>query len=201
MGFFSKTKGAAKFAFVTIPAKVLGVGQLRSNHDTLSALYASLRNPICPMCSQGVLAIRDDDAHEAQASPHRKYTWACNKCDFMILGDRDQKTLAPTLSKLRHEQALEVFDALDEGQRQKFQRSHTVQSRIFFGAALVMFVGFCVMLLRGSGFLLSINWLTLAACMFIFGLKKSYRAWQVENGVLFVKGAFKSWFNHERWIR
>ena len=57
------------------------------------------------------------------------------------------------------------------------------------------------MLLSGNGVLLSINWFALSACLFVFGLKKSYRAWQVEHGVLYVQGAFKSWFNNEKWFR
>ena len=200
MSFFGKTKGAAKFTFVTIPSKVFGVGQIRSNHETIKALYKSLRNPPCPMCSRGVLSIRDDDAGQGEGDS-RMYTWACNQCDFMLLGSKDQASILPTVTKLRQEQALEQFDGLAPDERQRFVKLHTSHSRVFFGAALLMFLGFCFMLIRGNGVMLSLNWLALAGCMFLLGLKKSYRAWQVEKGVLFFSGAFKLWFNNERWFR
>lgn len=200
MSFFGKAKGAAKFTFVTVPSKVFGVGQIRSNHETIKSLYKSLRNPACPMCARGVLSIRDDDVEQGEGAA-RMYTWACNQCDFMLLGSKDQASILPTVTKLRQEQALEQFDGLESGERERFVTLHTNHSRLFFGASLVMFLGFCFMLLRGNGALLSLNWLMLAVLMFVFGLKKSYRAWQVEHGVLFVSGAFKSWFNNERWFR
>lgn len=200
MGFFGKAKGAAKFVFVKIPAGIFGVNTLRQNHETIRALYESLRNPTCPKCSGGVLAIDPNQIQEGD-NPNLKYTWVCNQCDFMILGSADKNSIIPALTQIRQEQSLSLFDGLLPNERLKFVKAHTLHSRIFFTAAFAFFAGFCWMLLSGNGLLLSINWMALATCMFIFGLKKSYRAWQVENGVLYVKGAFKSWFNNEKWFR
>lgn len=200
MGIFSTSKRVGKFVFVKMPASIFGIGQIRSNSETIAQLYASLKNPVCPQCAGGVLSIRDDDAEDGPG-PNRMYTWACNRCDFMILGARDAKSLAPALTAMRQQQSLETFDDLDPATRAKYVSIHTLHSRIFFGAALAMLLGFAVMVFSGAKVLLSMNWLMLAGCMFIFGLKKSYRAWQVENGVLYVPGAFKSWFDHERWFR
>lgn len=200
MSFFGKAKGAAKFVFVKIPAGILGVGTLRQNNQTIKALYETLHNPVCPMCSGGVLTIQAGQEGEGE-NPNLNYTWACNRCDFMILGTRDKRSITPMLTKMRQEQSLEMFDGLGFDERERFVRAHTLHSRIFFGASLAFFLGFCWMLWEGSGLMLSINWFVLALCMFVFGLKKSYRAWQVENGVLYVKGAFKSWFANEKWLR
>ena len=42
MSIFGKSKSAAKFIFVKIPAGILGVNTLRSNHQTIKALYETL---------------------------------------------------------------------------------------------------------------------------------------------------------------
>lgn len=202
MSFWGTTKNAAKFVFVRIPAGVLGVRTLRQNNETIRQLYETLRNPVCPMCSGGVLTVQDGGVASGQdPDPRMKYTWACSQCDFMLLGGHDKRSVIPTLAAMRQERALSHFDGLADDERLRLMRSHTLHSRIFFIAALLIFLGFCAMLVRGSGLLLSFNWFTLSLCLFIFGLKKSYRAWQVENGVLYVRGAFKTWFNNERWIR
>ena len=199
MSFFGKSKGALKYVFVKIPAGILGVNTLRSNHQTIKALYETISNPACPKCSGGVLTVQGNA--KGGDNPNLKHTWACNRCDFMILGSADKRSIIPTLTAIRQEQSLGLFDGLEPDERQKFVKAHTLHSRIFFAASLAFFLGFCWMLLRGDGLLLSINWIALALCMFIFALKKSYRAWQVENGVLYVQGAFKSWFNNEKWFR
>ncbi|KRB40333.1 hypothetical protein [Acidovorax sp. Root70] len=198
MSIFGKAKGAAKYVFVTIPAGVLGVNTLRKNNQTIKALYDTLTNPLCPHCSGGVMRMQGAQEGDNTAMA---YTWACTKCDFMLLGGRDKDTVIPTLMAIREEQSLSVFDGLSAQERASVVKSHTLSSRIFLGAAVVFFLGFCWMLLQGSSLLLSINWAALALCMFVLFLKKSYRAWQVENGVLYVKGAFKSWFNNEKWFR
>ncbi len=199
MSISGKAKGAAKFVFVTIPAGILGVNTLRSNNQTIKALYESLRNPLCPKCAGGVLSIQGKA--EPTDNPNLQYTWACNRCEFLILGGSDKKTILPAVTAIRQEQSLERFDGLGNEERQKFIKTHTLHSRIFFTASMALFLGFCWMLLSGNGVLLSINWFALSACLFVFGLKKSYRAWQVEHGVLYVQGAFKSWFNNEKWFR
>lgn len=200
MSFLGKARNTARFVFVKIPAGVLGINTLRSNNETIRQLYETLSNPTCPECSGGVLTLRDADA-PAVESPSLKYTWACNRCDFMILGTKDKRSIIPALTAMRQARSLSLFDGLEESSRKSMVRSHTIQSRIFLGAATVFFLGFCWMLLQGNPILLSINWMVMAFCMFVFALKKSYRAWQVENGVLYVQGAFKSWFNNEKWFR
>jgi ribosomal protein L37AE/L43A len=199
MSISGKAKGAAKFVFVTIPAGVFGVYTLRNNHQTIKALYESLRNPVCPKCSGGVLSIQGNGSDSD--NPNLQYTWACNRCEFLILGGSDHKSILPAVTSIRQEQSLVQFDGLDTDDRQKYVKTHTFHSRIFFTASVAFFLGFCWMLLNGNGILLSINWFALSTCMFVFGLKKSYRAWQIENGVLYVQGAFKSWFNNEKWLR
>ena len=201
MSIWGKSKSAAKFVFVKIPAGILGVNTLRSNHQTIKALYETISNPACPKCSGGVLTVQGSAQAGDSDNPNLKYAWACNRCDFMILGSSDKRSIIPALTSIRQEQSLALFDGLEADARQKYVKAHTLHSRIFFSASMAFFLGFCWMLLRGDGLLLSINWIALALCMFVFGLKKSYRAWQVENGVLYVQGAFKSWFNNEKWFR
>lgn len=198
MSIFGKAKGAAKFMFVSMPSRVLGVSTLRQNNETIKALYDTLSNPLCPICARGVMR-----AQEAQQgdSPDMAYTWACNRCDFMLLGGRDKKTVLPQLMAIRQEQSLMNFDGLSSVDRAQLVHKHTRNSRVFLGASVLFFLGFCWMLLQGSGLMLSLNWFALALFMFVYFLKMSYRAWQVEFGVLYVQGAFKSWFNNEKWFR
>jgi len=201
MSFWGKTKGTAKFVFVKIPAGVLGINTLRQNNETIRALYESLRNPVCPMCSGGVLSLQAGQGTDQHPNPSMQYTWACNRCDFMILGGHDKRSILPMLTALRQRQSLTQFDGISDDDRAELVKTHALHSRIFLGATILFFLGFCWMLIQGHGFLLSINWLALAFVMFVFFLKKSYRSWQVQNGVLFVPGAFKSWFNNEKWFR
>uniref|UniRef100_UPI000B40C69E hypothetical protein n=1 Tax=Comamonas thiooxydans TaxID=363952 RepID=UPI000B40C69E len=164
MSIFGKAKGAAKYVFVKIPAGVLGVNTLRQNNQTIKALYDTLTNPLCPHCSGGVMRVQgaqEDDNTEMA------YTWACTKCDFMLLGGRDKSTVTPTLMAIREEQSLTLFDGLGTEERASVVKSHTLSSRIFLGAAVVFFLGFCWMLLQGASLLLSINWAALALCMFV----------------------------------
>lgn len=199
MGFLGKSKGVAKFLFIKIPSQVLGVNSLRSNHQTIKALYETISNPTCPKCSGGVITLQGDA--NISENPNLKYTWACHRCDFMILGDSNKQSILPALTSIRQEQALLVFDGLDADERQRFVKAHTLHSRIFFSTSALLFIGFCWMLMSNNSIVLSLNWAVLSLCMFVFGLKKSYRAWQVEFGVLYVKGAFLAWFNNEKWLR
>ena len=199
MSSWGKAKGAVKYIFVSVPANIFGVNTLRNNHKTISALYQTISNPMCPTCANGVLSV--DGPHEQSDNPNLKYTWACNKCGFMLLGGLDKKSIASTLTSMRVEQSLSVFDGLETEDRKKLQRNHTIHSRIFFTASASFLIGFCYMIFQGNGLILSSNWFALAFLMFVLGLKKCLRAWQVENGVIFVKGAFKTWFNNEKWLR
>ena len=45
MSIWGESKSAAKFVFVKIPAGILGVNTLRSNHQTIKALYETISNP------------------------------------------------------------------------------------------------------------------------------------------------------------
>lgn len=198
MSIFGTAKKAAKFVFVGMPGKVLGVDTIRQNNQTIKALYDTLTNPMCPMCSGGVL--RSQGAQEGD-SENMAYTWACNRCNFLLLGGKEKRSVLPQLLAIRQEQSLQNFDGLSAEDRQQLVHIHARNSRIFLGASVAFFLGFLWMLLQGSGLALSFNWFALALCMFVFFLKKSYRAWQVEHGVIYVQGAFKSWFNNEKWFR
>ena len=56
------------------------------------------------------------------------------------------------------------------------------------------------MLATGAGLLIALNWLSIGFALWVFGMKKSYRSWQVSSGQLFVEGAFWFWFQHQKWI-
>lgn len=197
-------KKAAKFTFWTIPQRVLGVEHLRQGNEQLKALWQSLRYPVCPDCDQGVLVMKPeskvlDQGPDGTTRP--VYEWACTHCDCHFQGGSNVAQVRAAAIEFRNQRVRDAFASkLDIGTRQAIERAHTWHSRAFFVASALTAAGFIYMLASGTVILLVVNWLAITLALWIFGMKKSYRAWQVRTGNVFVRGALWTWFKHEKWL-
>lgn len=204
MGSFSSGKKAAKFAFVTMPMAALGVNQLRMGNQHIKALWRSNFSPACPECERGVLLKADDgqqDLDQQRDGGIRVlHTWTCNSCQFVLLEEDDMRKVREHAAHYRNERVRERLTTAERHEIDRIARNHRLHSRAFFVASLFAVLGFIYMLATGAGVLIALNWLSIGFALWVFGMKKSYRSWQVATGQLFVEGAFWFWFQHQRWI-
>lgn len=202
MGFWSAGKKAAKFTFVSMPLSILGVNTLKMGNRQIADLWKSLSSPVCPDCDKGVLVMHDDgniiDQHDG-ASRHL-YPWKCNNCGFAFLEEPDASKVRDAASRYRNERVQATISTMERDKREQIARSHRLHSRTFFSASIFAAAGFIYMLASGAAIVLALNWFSIAVALWVFGMKKSYRSWQVQTGNLFVDGAFWFWLKHERWI-
>ena len=204
MGLFSTGKKAAKFAFITMPMAALGVNQLRMGNQHIKALWQSSFNPACPECERGVLLQAEGDHQAFEQNPNGKtrvlHRWGCNNCDFALLEEDDIAKVRSNAARYRNERVKAQLTTIERNELDRIARSHQLHSRAFFIASLFAVVGFVYMLATGAGLLIALNWLSIGFALWVFGMKKSYRSWQVSSGQLFVEGAFWFWFQHQKWI-
>lgn len=204
MGLFSSGKKAAKFAFVTMPMAALGVNQLRMGNQHIKALWRSNFSPACPECERGVLLKAEGDHQEFEQGPKGKmrvlHSWGCNNCDFALLEEDDVKKVKEHAARYRNERVKAQLTTIERDEIDRIARNHRLHSRAFFIASTVAIAGFVYMLASGAGILVALNWLSIGFALWVFGMKKSYRSWQVSTGQLFVEGAFWFWFQHQKWI-
>ncbi|TFW34141.1 hypothetical protein [Pseudomonas putida] len=204
MGLFSSGKKAAKFAFITMPMAALGVNQLRMGNQHIKALWRSNFSPACPECERGVLLKTEGDHQEFEQGPKGKmrvlHSWGCNNCGFALLEEDDVKKVKEHAARYRNERVKAQLTTIERDEIDRIARSHRLHSRAFFIASAAAIAGFIYMLATGAGILIALNWLSIGFALWVFGMKKSYRSWQVSTGQLFVEGAFWFWFQHQKWI-
>ncbi|NIF27702.1 hypothetical protein F3J44_15130 [Pantoea sp. Tr-811] len=204
MGLFSSGKKAAKFAFITMPMAALGLNQLRMGNQHIKALWRSNFNPACPECERGILLRGEDDYQSFEQSAGGKvrelHSWTCNNCDFALLEEDDLKKVRDHATHYRNERVKAQLTTIERQEVDRIARNHQLHSRAFFIASLIAVIGFVYLLATGAGVMIALNWLSIAFALWVFGMKKSYRSWQVKTGQLFVQGAFWFWFQHQKWI-
>ena len=204
MGIWKAGKKAAKFTFVSMPLSILGVNQLRMGNKHLSDLWKSLSNPVCPECDKGLLVMEEDEPgvldQQQDGTTHDLHPWVCNKCGFAFLAESDVAKVREGASRYRNERVKVLLTSMEYAERQQIARGHCLHSRVLFVASLLAAVGFTYMLASGASLILALNWLSIAFALWVFGMKKSYRSWQVTTGNLFEEGAFWFWFKNEKWF-
>ncbi|MBK4987452.1 MULTISPECIES: hypothetical protein [Pseudomonas] len=204
MGLFSTGKRAAKFAFITMPMAALGVNQLRMGNQHIKALWRSNFSPACPECERGVLLQQDGDYQDIEQHPSGRvrvlHSWQCNNCQFALLEEADSRKVREHAARYRNERVRGQLTTLEREELDRIAGSHRLHSRAFFIASLAATLGFVYMLATGAGVMIALNWLSIGFALWVFGMKKSYRSWQVSSGQLFVEGAFWFWFQHQKWI-
>lgn len=195
MSFWSGTKKTVKYVAWGMPSAILGVPMLRAGSRQIRDLYRSLTWPICPQCQKGTLERRDPNDPAAVET-----SWHCRQCKSVFMAPVDPRDANLFFTASRRETAIEAVAHLADTSRAALMRGHRWRSRWYFGTAAVFLGSFLVNIALGAGFMALLNWLILTSVMFIFGLKASYRCWQITNGVIFEPGSFRRWFWRGRWF-
>ena len=204
MGFFDNGKKAAKFTFISMPMAILGVNQLKLGNQQIRALWRSNFSPTCPDCERGVLLKGDSEQQEVEQSTSGEirvlHRWACTNCGFAFLDEADIRKVRTSTARYRNERVKLQLTQMERDQMDTLARSHRLHSRCFFVASVFALLGSLYMIASGAGIMVALNWLSIGFMLWVFGMKKSYRSWQVTSGQLFVDGAFWFWFQTQRWI-
>lgn len=204
MSLINKAGKAVKFATITVPLGVVGWTFNKKMFAFSRGFWTRSVNPSCPMCERGVLMC-NHDAEPAQQPDGSKgsvplFPWVCTDCAFTVYEPRNPAGVRHTVSLLKQQQAKAAFTELELADRERFAKGHRTSSRIFYVAATLMFGNFIRLLIENAPLLIAINWLCFSFMFWVFGMKRSYRAWQIANGHLFEKGAFAYWFKHGKWL-
>lgn len=200
MSFFSGAKRAAQFTFVSMPSSILGINQLKMGNQHIADLWRSLSYPACPECNAGVLHRHADATQNSDAL----YPWECrNKdCDFTILAPADVnevRKIAAEWSAARTRQRLEF---LGDPERYKLIRGHSIESRFWFTCSLALAAWLIYLIAAGAPLGACATSLSFGFSASVLGVTKSYRAWQIETGNIFLpQSLFWHFFKNERWVR
>ena len=205
MSIFKPIGKAAKFTFVTAPLSVFGWQLNKRLFIWIRTFWTRAINPACPQCDSGVLLSQRGaepvlEPSENGDRPRRLYPWVCHHCDFGLLASLDPRAVREVVGRHRLARARSTFTALQLAEREEFARKHRLASRMFFGMAAFNFTYFVYMLGSGASLLLALNGAAFALMFWVFGMKRSYRAWQVLSGHIFEQGAARYWFKHEKWL-
>lgn len=208
MRIFKTAKKVGVFTFITIPLSLLSFHQLKMGNSVIKSLWQSINSPVCPDCNKSILEESDTidieklfidvkDSNET-SNPHLK-KYYCSKCNFSLISSSNELTLKiMSYRKIKFQK--EIVESGREKERQSLIRQHTHSSRILFFFSLLGFLGFLYLIMNGSSIIIAANWFCIAATLSIFAMKKSYRAWQVETGNIFIKGAFIHWLTYGKWF-
>jgi uncharacterized membrane protein len=205
VSIFKPVGKAAKFTFVTAPLSIFGWQLNKRLFMWLRSFWSRSVNPACPKCDEGVLISQSSvapvfDQSEGGERPRQLYPWVCNHCGFAMLETLAPKAVREVAGRLRMERARSVFSELELHERSQFAQKHQVASRIFFGVSALVFIGCIYMIATGASLILSLNWASFAFMFWVFGMKRSFRAWQVLSGHIFEQGAARYWLAHEKWL-
>ncbi len=195
MGLWNGTKKTVKYVAWDMPSAIFGVPVLRAGSRTIRDLYRSLTWPVCPQCQKGTLE-REMPSDPGATETH----WGCHQCKSVFWAPVDPRAANLVFAAARHEKAVEIMSHLADTSLSRLIRGHRWRSRWYYGMAVVFLGSFLFNIALGAGFMALLNWLILAAVMAIFGLKASFRCWQVTHGVVFEPGAFRRWFWRGHWF-
>ena len=194
-----KIKSAGRFIFISMPLKLFGWNQLTSNHSLIKSLLSDLRSPICPICETGTLTIYQDEKI-INPSISNSNIYACTKCSYSLNCSKEElKTLIINERSKKYEKFSN--DIHNKEHLSKIVKTHIITSRLFY------FISFCILffafylIVTGKPWLIAINYLSITLTVFLYAMKRSYRAWQILTGNLFIKNSFVKWLMNGRWIQ
>lgn len=133
--------------------------------------------------------------------PKRLIGWDQIKANNRLIADLWRSARTPVDTTVHAAQVQERFARLRPAERQQLAAGHVRVSRFWWGCAAVCLAGALYMIANQTPAMVAVNWLAFAVLAGTFGLKRAYRAWQVETGTLFQPVAFKHFFHNERWFR
>jgi hypothetical protein len=201
VGILKPVSKTAKFTFVTLPLSVFGWQLNKRLFFWIRSLWTRSVSPACPECDSGILQCqRDAEPMFAQGDARRLYPWVCDHCGYAMLESLDVKRVRDVSGRLRAERARASFSELEIQEREKFAGRHKIASRIFFTVTALLLARSIYMLATGLPVILSLNWASFAFMFFVFGMKRSYRAWQMMTGHIFETGAVLYWLRHGKWL-
>jgi len=204
VGIWKSGKKAAKFTFVSMPMSILGINQLKMGNRQIADLWKSLSNPVCPECDKGVLVMQGGDGkvidQQQDGTNNHLHPWVCNSCGFAFLEESDISKVRENAVRYRTERVKIELTDMEHAEREQIAHGHRLHSRAFFSTSTLAVIGFVYMIASGASLILALNWLSIAFALWVFGMKKSYRSWQIKTGHLFVDGAFWFWFKHGKWL-
>lgn len=204
MRFVKRAAQAAKYVTVTMPLSMFGWQLNKGLFAWNRSMWTRTINPTCPDCDAGVLlAQRDSPAilDQTEGGDARALqAWACNRCGFGMLAPEGRDGIREIANHHRLARARLQFGELSLAEREAFGRQHRIASRIFFVAATLIGAHGIYLLASAAPLIIALNWLSFAVMFWVFGMKKSYRSWQVTTGHIFQEGAARHWFGHEKWL-
>ncbi|ATS89990.1 hypothetical protein NY98_12340 [Xanthomonas citri pv. fuscans] len=133
--------------------------------------------------------------------PKRLIGWDQIKANNRLIADLWRSVRTPVDTSAQATRVREQFAQLRADECRQLLAGHVRVSRFWWGCAAACLVGALYMIANQAPLMVAVNWLAFAVLAGVFGLKRSYRAWQVETGTLFQQGAFRHFVNHERWFR
>lgn len=203
MSLWRGAKRTAKYVVVDMPAGIFGWNFLKAGNGFIGSLWKSLTYPSCPECDGGLLVPKDKE-EVLQSQPNGKterlVPWCCHRCAFQLFAPRDLRAATTTAQNLRNARVQDVLHELDQRDRDTLARSHAYQSRGFFGVSALTLAGCVYMIAIGASWLTAFQWALIAGMLWIFGMKKSYRAWQARTGTIFQRGSLWRWFRDAKWL-
>lgn len=199
MGVGEKGKKAGRFFFIGMPKNIFGVESLKMGNRLIGSLWQSLSLPLCPNCDKGTMRIPDDSV-SSDDGHQTLYPWSCHSCGFKVFAGADTRQARQMMGDMRAQAMSARLSSLEKEQIAEIAKSHRNNSRAYYAAALFALLGFLYMVASGASLMTCINWLVIGMAVFVIGLVRAYRAWQVRTGTLFVEGAFIRWLQNERWF-
>jgi hypothetical protein len=203
VSLINKAGKAAKFAVVTVPLGIIGWNQNRKTFMFLRGFWTRSVNPSCPECERGVLlcdTATPTNVKNAGKASTQLFPWVCSDCQYTLYEPRNPTAVRGAVALLKQQQAKAAFTELELAERELIAKRHRLSCRIFFVAAALTFANFIRLLIINAPLMFSVNWFSFAFMFWVFGMKRSYRAWQIANGHLFEKGAFAYWFKQGKWL-
>lgn len=182
-------KSAFKFIFSSVPKGLIGTNQLSQGNSVIKTLLINIKNPVCPNCNKGVLL---ENKKEIDT------TYTCNKCSYSVVSEKEE--IHHTISKVNREKYKNLPLHDNEGEIKKILMNHIYTSRVFFFLSLMSFLYSCYLIVIHASWMDVLNALSISLIFVVYGMKRSYRAWQVLSGNLFIPGSFLRWLQNEKWL-
>lgn len=200
MKLFSRTKTAAKFVFVSMPLSIFGINQIRLGNQWIRELWTNLRYPTCPACDNGLITPSEQENVDRENGKAMLYAWQCNHCHWGFLETNDRKKVSAVCLRARGEVAKARVADMMSDERYAIARGHQLFSRTCFIVSALILCGAIYFIASGANLIVALNWMSMSFVLFVFGLKRSYRYWQITTNTLFEEGSFKRWFKFSKWI-
>lgn len=200
MSILKGAKRAAKFTFWSMPLSMFGYGQLKAGNQHIRDLWHSLSDPACPECCKGILHRHADPTPDSDAL----YPWECSNsgCGFAIFAPADVHSVREIARARSAERTRQRLAFIDDPARHKLIRGHSIESRFWYACASLLVAWFIYLIASGAPLGTCLSSLSFAFAAVVLAITKSYRAWQVETGSIFLaESPFWFWFKHERWVR